>query len=182
MKSTKLLMAEHEVILQALHVLDAMNTDIKQGKDVNREEIRSLLTFLREFADGCHHVKEEAIFFPALIEAGMARDGGPLRVMNYEHELGRALIAAMQNAIVHSRNDDFVRYSSRYVELLSEHIENETRVVFDKAELILSDDDDEKIADAFKHYETVIVGAPIHERLHETIEALASKYLAARVH
>src|SRR5262245_56774517 len=100
MKSTKLLMADHEIILQALHVLDAMNADIQTGKDVDREDIRSPLTFLREFADGCHYVKEEAIFFPALMAAGMARDQGPLRVMNYEHELGRALVAAMQNAIV----------------------------------------------------------------------------------
>jgi hemerythrin-like domain-containing protein len=67
MKSTKLLIADHETILQALHVLDAINTDMQSGKDVCREDIRSLLTFLREFTDGCHHVKEEAIFFPALI-------------------------------------------------------------------------------------------------------------------
>jgi hemerythrin-like domain-containing protein len=100
MKSTKLLLADHEIILQALHVLDAINTDIQSGKEVMREDIRSLVTFLREFTDGSHHVKEEAIFFPALIQAGMDAGEGPLFVMNYEHERGRSLIAAMENAIV----------------------------------------------------------------------------------
>src|SRR5437867_2257885 len=91
MKSTKLLMADHELILQALHVLDAMNTEMRNGRDVNRDDIRSLVTFLREFADGCHHVKEEVIFFPALIQAGIAFQ---VRVMTYEHEGGRALTNA----------------------------------------------------------------------------------------
>src|SRR5438046_2768916 len=122
MKSTKLLMADHEIILQALDVLDAMNTELQQGREVNSEDIRSLLTFLREFADGCHHVKEEAIFFPALMQAGMSLEQGLLRMMNYEHERGRALTAAMQDAIDRKRMNDFLVYSGRYVELLSEHI------------------------------------------------------------
>lgn len=170
-------MADHEIILQALHLLNAMNTDIQNGKDLTHD-IRSLLTFLREFADGCHHVKEEAIFFPALIQAGMTADEGPLSVMNYEHERGRSLIAAMENAHAHNNKEDFLIYSRRYVNLLSEHIEKENRVLFPRAEEILNDDEDDKIADAFAHYENVIVGAPVHERLHQTIYALKSKYLA----
>jgi hemerythrin-like domain-containing protein len=179
MKSTKLLMADHEIILQALYVLEAMNTDIQNGMDVTRGDIQSLLTFLREFADGCHHVKEEAIFFPALMEAGMATDEGPLQIMNFEHERGRSLIAAMQNALFRNNNDDFLIYSRRYVTLLLEHIEKENFVLFNTAEQILNDDEDEKIAGAFAHYEDVIVGPTSHERMHRTIETLTSKYLAA---
>src|SRR5689334_8898839 len=117
MKSTKLLMSDHEVILQALHILQTMNREIRDGKDVNREDIRSLLTFLREFADGCHHVKEEAIFFPALMHAGLPADGGPLRLMNLEHERGRTLVAAMQDAISQNKKEDFRMYADRYVHL-----------------------------------------------------------------
>jgi hemerythrin-like domain-containing protein len=179
MKTTKLLTADHEIILQALRVLDAMNTDIRSGKAVSSEDIRSLLTFVRDFADGCHHVKEEAIFFPALMEAGMAADEGPLFVLNFEHERGRSLIAAMQNALFHDNKPDFLVSSRRYVDLLSDHIEKEQSVLFGKAEQILNDDEDDKIVDAFEHYENVIVGTPAHERLHQIIEALTSKYLTA---
>jgi hemerythrin-like domain-containing protein len=179
MKSTQLLKADHEIILEALHILSAIDTEIKEGSIVNTDDIHSLLTFLREFADGCHHVKEEAIFFPALMRAGLPPDQGPLRVMNYEHERGRALTAAMQDAINRERMDDFLMYSSRYVQLLSEHIEKEHCVLFEKADQILSDDEDEKVAAAFEHFEATIVGAQTHYRLQHTIEVLASKYLAA---
>jgi len=176
MKSTKLLKLDHEVIVQALHVLQAMNNEIRNGKDVNREDIQSLLTFLREFADGCHHVKEEAIFFPVLMQAGVAADAGPLRVMNVEHERGRTLVAAMQSALAQKKKADFLMYSERYVDLLSEHINKEDRLLFERADQILSDDEDEKIAEAFEHYESVIVGSTVHERLHGIIESLADKY------
>ena len=177
MKSTKLLKADHEMILEGLHVLIAINADLQNEKYVDSADIRSLLTFFREFADGCHHVKEETIFFPALVEAGMPLQEGPLRVLTYEHERGRALNAAMQNAINDEAIDDFLMYSQRYVQLLSEHIEKENWVLFDKAEQILSDDEDEQVAEAFEHFESAIHGP--HEHVHDTIEALASTYLAA---
>jgi hemerythrin-like domain-containing protein len=178
MKSTKLLMADHEKILEALHVLTAINMDLAHAKHVNKEHILLLLNFLREFADGSHHVKEEAILFPALMQAGMPIDEGPLRQMNYEHERGRALTAAMQTAIAADKIDDFLMYSRRYIALQSEHIEKENWVLFDKAEQILSDEEDEKTAAAFNHFETTIVGTPTYERYNAAIESLASKYLA----
>jgi hemerythrin-like domain-containing protein len=172
-------MTDHEIISQALRVLDVMAAEIRHGKDANIDDIRSLLVYLRDFADGCHHVKEEAIFFPALMQAGMPLDEGPLRVMNLEHERGRALTAAMQAAIDRGRLDDFVVYASRYTQLLSEHIEKENRVLFEKANQILSDEEDEKIAAAFDHFETNITGTLTEERLRQIIGNLTSKYLAA---
>jgi hemerythrin-like domain-containing protein len=182
MKSTELLKADHEIVSQALRVLDSMAGEIRHGNGVDANDIQSLLGFLRNFADGCHHVKEEAIFFPALMQAGMPLDSGPLRVMNQEHERGRALSAAMQDAISHARMNEFVLYAGRYLQLLSEHIDKENRWLFQKAEQILSDDEDERTAAAFEHFETTIVGSLAQERFHRTIEDLASKYLAGAVH
>jgi hemerythrin-like domain-containing protein len=177
MKSTQLLMADHELILQALHVLDAMNTKIRERNAVNPSDIGLLLTFLREFADGSHHVKEEAIFVPTLMQAGMPIQAGPLRAMISEHERGRALTAAMQDAVDHKRIDDFVMYSRQYITLLTDHIDKENRVLFEKADQILSDDEDETLAASFDHFEKVTIGAQTHERVRHTIEVLASKYL-----
>src|SRR5262245_26608645 len=177
MRSTKLLMADHEIILDALHVLVAINTDLEDEKYVDSDDVRSLLSFFREFVDGYHHVKEEAILFPALIQASMPQDAGPLRVITYEHERGRALTAAMQNAINAARIDDFLMYATRYVDLLTEHIEKENWVLFDKAEQILNDDEDESVAAAFEHFERLIVGRTALDNLHRTIEKLRTKYL-----
>ena len=136
MKSTKLLMADHESILEALHILDAICTEIEHDKEVNYDDIHSLLAFLYHFADGSHHVKEEAILFPALMQAEMTFQEGPLRVMTYEHERGRALTSAMEDSLTRSDRHDFVRYGRRYIELLTEHIEKENYVLFPMADQV----------------------------------------------
>jgi len=181
MKSTQLLNADHEAIVKGLNVLDAINTNLEKGKHVNPGDIRSLIMFLREFADGCHHVKEEAIFFPALLMDGMAFDEAPLRVMSYEHERGRALLSAMDDALGRNDQAEFLMYSKRYKELLSEHLEKETWTLFPKVDETLSDDEDQKIAASLEHYDAIIVGAPNHERWRRTLETLAVKYLPVTV-
>ena len=49
------------------------------------------------------------------------------------------------------------------------------------AEQTLSEGDDEKIVEAFEHFEAT-VGGQTHARLHREIETLASKYLGIAVH
>ena len=181
MKTTNLLIADHESILEAVHILDAICTEIEHGKKVDYDDIHSLLAFLYHFADGSHHVKEEAIFFPALMQAGMNFQDGPLRVMTYEHERGRALTAAMEDSLSRNNKQDFVMYGRRYIQLLTEHIEKENYVLFPMADETLTDEQDQKIADAFAHFEQTTVGAPTYERLRGALESLASKYLHEKI-
>jgi hemerythrin-like domain-containing protein len=176
MRCTDALMADHEVILRALHVLDTMTAEIKRGNDVSRPDINSLLVFLREFADGSHHVKEEAVFVPALMQAGMGLQEGPLQAMASEHERGRALNIAMRDAMERDHKEDFVRYADRYARLLTEHIEKEDYVLFDKAEQILTDEDDEKVLEAFAQFDDTILGGESHVRLLRWLDTLGSKY------
>jgi regulator of cell morphogenesis and NO signaling len=178
MKCTKRLSADHEVIRQALHVLQAVSNDVQNAASVADGDIQSLLNFLREFADGSHHVKEQAILFPALMHAGMPLDGGLLHAMNYEHERGRTLTAAMQDALNRNRMDDFVTCADRYIELLANHIEKEETVLFAAADETLSDEEDERITADFEHFDAVIFGLQTRQRLHQTIQLLASKYLS----
>jgi hemerythrin-like domain-containing protein len=181
MNCTKALMADHEIILRALQVLDVMTSEMKRGNDVSKFDIDSLLAFLRDFADGCHHVKEEAIFLPALMQAGMGLQDGPLQVMTYEHERGRALTTAMRDAIERNKKEDFVLYASRYVQLLMEHIEKENDVLFERADQILTEDDDQNIVESFTHFEKTTVGQQAYARQLRIIDTLASKYIGAAV-
>jgi hemerythrin-like domain-containing protein len=178
MECTKQLSADHEVIRQALHVLQAVSNDIRNGTSVVDGDIQSLLNFLREFADGSHHVKEQAILFPALMHADMPLDAGLLHAMNYEHERGRTLTAAMQDALNRNRMDGFVTLADRYIELLTNHIEKEESVLFTAADETLSDEEDERVAADFGHFDAVIFGSQTRHRLHQTIQLLASKYLS----
>jgi len=181
MKSTKLLMEDHEIILEALHVLDAMTIEMVQKQKVDFNDIRSILAFLREFSDGWHQVKEEAILFPALIQCGMNVFEGPLNVMTYEHERERALTAAMADALKRNHNDDFVLNAHRYIELLRQHIEKENYIFFEIADSTLSDEEDARIVEAMQEFESTRVGVPPRERLRLAIENLASKYFPVHV-
>ena len=170
------MMADHEVILQALRILEAIIAEIYDGKTPDTRDMHALLTFLREFADGSHHVKEEAILFPALIQTGMTLQEGPLRIMSFEHERGRALASAMEDALSRKDYPGFAGYARRYVELLGQHIEKENYALFDLAERALTDEEDQRIADAFQEFEQNIVGRTTYEKMHGMIESLAAKY------
>jgi hypothetical protein len=50
-------------------------------------------------------------------------------------------------------------------------------VLFDIADQKLTDDEDQKLAEAFEHFEQNIVGTPAYERLRDIIAKLAAKYV-----
>jgi len=90
------LMAEHELIVEVLDALDGYASNVERGTEVEPSDLAELVRFLREFADGCHHAKEEGILFAAMEQAGFPREMGPLAVMLAEHEQGRGYIARLR--------------------------------------------------------------------------------------
>jgi hypothetical protein len=54
--------------------------------------------FFQQFADQCHHAKEEDVFFPVLKQRGIPEQGGPIGVMLHEHDLGRDCVGRMREA------------------------------------------------------------------------------------
>ncbi len=101
MQATQILRQEHRVIEQALAVLAWYGQPLAARARSEREAGAALLEFFVEFADGCHHAKEEGTLFPRLERGGILKAGGPIGVMLYEHEHGRQLIRAMQEALSH---------------------------------------------------------------------------------
>ena len=103
MKATDVLKEEHQGVLLALRVLGKIGLELVQAPTgASRDpagDLTRLLDFLRVFVDKCHHGKEEDVLFPALLEAGLPRECGPVQVMLAEHEAGRKLVAAMSRSL-----------------------------------------------------------------------------------
>ena len=97
-EATALLKEEHDLILRGLTVLEKAAARLAAGQAVPVGVLQALVAFFRDFADRCHHGKEEAMLFPALESAGLPREGGPTGVMCFEHEQGRACVRAMAGA------------------------------------------------------------------------------------
>jgi hemerythrin-like domain-containing protein len=184
MKPTEELMKEHETILVVLDVLERICTQIEEGSAFKPGDVGRILDFLRRFADGCHHAKEEKHLFPALEHAGIPRERGPIGVMLSEHELGRKYIAGIAAALERygkeeEAAEEIVRSARAYSHLLRAHISKENQVLFPMAERVLPPNVQEEISGAFAHLEEVEIGKGVHERYHAMIHELRDAYLAS---
>jgi hemerythrin-like domain-containing protein len=178
-KAIEDLQNEHQAILSSLQILDTLRGRLERGLDVERRDIHDFAAFLKEFADKCHHGKEEGILFPALVKAGITEKGGPIGVMLSEHAKGRELIKEMESAVSGKEDRErFMRAAKEYSSLLHAHIEKENSVLFPSAERVLAAPQLDQIYEAFEQHEQKVIGAGRHEELHSMLKRLKQKYLA----
>lgn len=179
MRATQLLMEEHEIILRGLRVLEALAAKAARGDPVPAQAVDALLAFLTEFADAHHHGKEEAILFPALEEAGLPRDAGPVGVMLDEHAQGRGLISALREAAprasgIPDARARFAAAARAYAELLSAHIDKENHVLFPMADQVIPREDQQRVDEGFDGFEREFAARRIH---HESAVARLAREL-----
>ena len=67
----EVLMYEHRVIEQVLDCLETMARGVESGNALDAGQARDAIDFFRNYADRCHHGKEEDLLFPALLQSGM---------------------------------------------------------------------------------------------------------------
>jgi hemerythrin-like domain-containing protein len=182
MKPTDILSGEHRVIEVVLDVLERMASEARAYAKLDVATAKSALEFIRNFADRCHHGKEEDLLFAKLHELGMPRGVGPVAVMLDEHEIGRKLVRDMVGAIERVERGDatavgtFADRASDYVELLRDHIAKEDGVLFPMAEAMLRDDQRPALLEAFRRFEVADMGAGTHERMERIAAELAARY------
>ena len=163
---TDVLRDEHRVILSALDLLEtaASRTAVPAGwwEDV--------IGWLRSFADRNHHAKEEQHLFPALGEAGVPTQGGPVSVMLDEHAEGRGLLQAMAAGPVGSR----LEAARRYGQLLRDHIDKENGVLLPLAETVLDPQSQLLVARGFEKIEMEQGPAAVIEQAEAVVDRLAA--------
>jgi hemerythrin-like domain-containing protein len=176
MKPTEDLMTEHRGIERMLATMTKAAARLKAGEDVPPQIFLDTVDFLRNFADKCHHGKEETELFPAMERAGIPRQGGPIGVMLTEHEQGRAFIRAMSDAANRYGNDDqaatrpLVDAIDGYVGLLRAHIYKEDNVLFPMGEAVLPAAEKARLSQAFDHIEETVMGPGAHEHYHAMLD------------
>lgn len=193
MNAIEELMAEHRAVLLTIDILNEITGRLEAGETANVKHLEDLLEFLRVFVDRCHHGKEERILFPAMEDAGIPRQGGPIGVMLYEHEEGRKFIRGFSQGIdsykehLSKRNPSAealkaaarkIRDNARnYGELLSNHIEKENNVLYPIALRAVPPETMVAMETAFERLEIDEIGAGRHEEFHEMLHGLKEIYL-----
>jgi len=182
MKPTDILSSEHRVIEQVLSCLEKMLDQAAAAGRLEPQPAKDAVAFFRNFADRCHHGKEEAHLFPAMEARGFPRQGGPTGVMLQEHEQGRACVRGMDEAIDEAARgqrealDRFTRFARQYISLLRAHIEKEDHCLFAMANQAFSDQDQEELLRAFQRVEAEEMGRGTHETFLAIADSLADRY------
>ncbi len=155
MKSVERLVAEHELIERGLNLLEKAVTRLEAGQPLPEGFPQWAPRFFQQFADQCHHAKEEDVFFPVLKQRGIPEQGGPLGVMLHEHVLGRDCVGRMREASQAQPFDagTFADAAKQYLPLLRQHIFKENNVLFRMAEQVMSEADDYAVTSTFSQVE-----------------------------
>jgi hemerythrin-like domain-containing protein len=182
MTPTEDLINEHKAIKIMLSIMGKIASDIKENKVFNVKDIEQIVDFLQTFADKCHHGKEETSLFPALVLAGIPKENGPIGVMLHEHTIGRGYIKEISRGLENNESGDtfsgelIADNLTNYVNLLQNHIKKEENILFPMANKILSEQRQKEIFEQFEKIEEDVVGHGVHEKYHELLNQLKSKY------
>lgn len=173
MSPTEQLKAEHEGIKLALKILEAVCRKIETRDKVDPKDLADILEFITVFADKCHHGKEEDLLFPAMVEAGVPREGGPIEVMLAEHNEGRGYVRQMKEA----QGKEFVEPARNYINLLTQHIDKEDNILYMIADMHLAEEKQKGLLEQFEKVEKEKIGEGKHEEFHKLLEKLSNVYL-----
>ena len=175
--ATRNLEDDHVHILRLIEVMDRIN-----GSDApDVEDLGTIVSLIKNFADGLHHAKEENQFFPLLAERGFSLSQGPVAVMIHEHVAGRQYVSGMADAIASYKDGNMVALAeiyenmSGYAELLKNHIAKENNILFRMADSKLSDSDNKILLEEFAKAESSYISGTPGEFIRK-IDQLAEVY------
>jgi hemerythrin-like domain-containing protein len=170
MKATQILMDEHRVIGRVLDAVDQAAEKLEQGRLIRPGYFIDAADFIKGFADGCHHQKEEGVLFKSLAENGLSEKSGPLAVMLNEHEAGRVYTRAMRQAAEELEAGDaaaggrVLANARGYTALLRQHIFKENTILFPMADRLIPVSLQEGVVEGFERIEHAETGAGVHEK------------------
>jgi hemerythrin-like domain-containing protein len=160
---------EHRAIECVLRAMGMINERLVAGEAVEVELLERCIEFIRTFADGVHHQKEENLLFPAMHRCGVPAEMGPIACMLKEHHQGREFVARMRAAVEGLRSgrpgaaDQFRTAAAGYAELLAQHIYKEDNILFMMAERIVGEETLTALAPEFERAEADYAGGRYEE-------------------
>ncbi len=179
-KPTRDLGEEHGGIMLMLKIMEKVAERLHKGQSVKKEHMKKIIEFLVNFADRCHHGKEEDILFPILAKKPSNR-----KLVNEllgEHKAGRDFVRGISESFDTYKpgSPDAIHIAVNtegYIRLLTEHIRKENTVLFPRADRELSRRLQEKIEERFEKFERDVIGPGKHEAYHGWLTELRQIYL-----
>ena len=145
MNGIDLLIQDHKNVSRMLLVIRKVCFKFMETNEIDYEDFNKIINFIRNFADGHHHNKEEIFLFNKMVEhLGQAGKNAITHGMLVEHDLGRLYIKNLSEALANYKNDnkeaklDIIANAISYATLLENHIHKEDNIIFNFAKRGLS--------------------------------------------
>ena len=136
--STVSLRRDHDLIEKVIKSMEVTIQLLEGGKQIPDSILNPVIDFSKNFTDVCHHSKEEKSLFPALEQAGMPSNMGPIAIMLMDHQRSRELAKFMEESAKEYLNSgsskNLIDYMRQYVEHVTEHLWKENNRLFLMAE------------------------------------------------
>lgn len=147
MSGVELLIEEHKNVSRMLVVMRKICFKLIETKEIDYDDFNNIISFIKNFADGHHHRKEEIFLFNKMVEnLGEAGKNAITHGMLVEHDLGRLYIKNLEEALKKLKDGneeaklDLIANAISYSTLLENHIHKEDNVIFSFAKRRLSED------------------------------------------
>ena len=136
--STSSLRRDHELIEKVIKAMDSTIQLLRDGKQIPESILLPVIDFSKNFTDVCHHSKEEKSLFPALEQAGMPSNMGPIAMMLIDHQRSREIGTNMEESakeyLSSGDSTKLINDMHQYVEHVTEHLWKENNRLFMMAE------------------------------------------------
>lgn len=182
MRAIELMKDEHEYIKRMLSVIRNMCMEFIDNGRLEYEDFLNVIDFIRNFADGHHHNKEEIMLFNRMVD-NIDTIGEKLIThgMLVEHDLGRLYVSNLRKSLDQFKSGDceakldIIANAVSYTNLLSSHIDKEDRVIFEFANRELDRDILDVVDRECDKYESE--NRQVREKYIDLLENLELKYL-----
>lgn len=176
------MMSEHRLIEQVLLALATLADELEAGRARPRESVAAFAAFFKEFADKCHHGKEEDRLFVQMNQLGFPREQGPIAVMLAEHDEGREEVGALaeigrgQGALTDAEKHSVIHHARNFIPLLLAHIQKEDQVLYPMAMNYVPAPVMAELDAACRAYDAEVMGAGEIQRLKNLAQELLAQY------
>ena len=136
--STASLRRDHDLIEKVVKAMESTIQLLHDGKQIPESILLPVIDFSKNFTDVCHHSKEEKSLFPALEQAGMPSNMGPIAMMLVDHqrtrEIGTQMEESTKEYLSSGDSTKLISDMQLYVEHVTEHLWKENNRLFMMAE------------------------------------------------
>ncbi len=146
----QVMLDEHEVISSAGEMVDALDGYWEKDGEDYEKQLRALVTFFKEYADGFHHYKEEQILFPEMNNQEDFTLPEIIEELLEHHANFRQYAAEIRAALDNKAYEMAHKQLKFYLNELLDHIAVENEELFVIAENLFTEEQLETIFFRFK--------------------------------